>query len=128
MKNCDESGELVRYETTAEYKKTKNSLWLYLQLCIFRENQEIFNVFSCPECVLMKPVESLSIDQSREEMEKLQCFHSKAAQKIVPDYEAYWTIPQLGETTTSASVFCNDEIGTQTKKVYTSTLCNQFSF
>ena len=75
MRNSDSDGNLLNFETKAQYKSSGLNLWLYLKLKIFRYDGAIHGVFCCDSCDLMKGVEKLKLSTSLAEIRPLQCFH-----------------------------------------------------
>ena len=92
MKNSDSDGNLLHFETKAQYKSSGLKLWLYLKLKIFRYDGTIHGVFCCDSCDVMKGVEKLKLSTSPSEIRPLQCFHSMAAEFLVPDWRDIWPI------------------------------------
>ena len=38
LRNCDELGDLLHFQSVAHYRESSRPLWLILSLVIFREN------------------------------------------------------------------------------------------
>ena len=106
VKNCDDEGKLMEFKSKTEYSKSEKSLWLNLQLKMFRDNGELFPVFCCPECPSMKGFQSLNTDCSPGQFLPMLCVHSKTVSFLVQDWDVIWDI-DVDENDASHQVFCN---------------------
>ena len=93
IKNCKSDGEFLSFKTIKEYKDQRKSLWLLLQLNFFRDNLGLYTVLVCSECDSMQCVGNFSLDQPRNDLARLKCVHSKAAEYLLGDFNDHWTIP-----------------------------------
>ena len=92
IKNCNDDGEFLKFKNTKKSKDQAKSLWLLLELMIFRGAGNLFPVFVCPECESMRGVLSFSLDQQRNNIEQMKCMHSRAAEGLLDDYDDLWLI------------------------------------
>ena len=73
----------------------------------------MYSVYSCPECTSMRGVRDLSLDQSREEIERIKCNHSNAAEYLIGSYETYWDIQLPNDQDTTHTINFNNDISVQ---------------
>ena len=112
LRNCDASGELIEHSTTQSYIQSKVSFWLFLSLKLFKANQgSIFGAFICPACESMSSVSTMTMDQSREDIESLLCLHSVAAAQRTGDWRDIWGLPAIDNDILSHKF----EVGLDTK-------------
>ena len=114
LRNCDDLGDLVSFKNYSDFKKSDRSLWVLLYLYLFRENGQLFSVYGCDICSMMKAVPGMKLDQSKEVMVSMQCVHSRVAAALYPDWEDHWTIDGVDDTDMSYRVVCNPDIKIQT--------------
>lgn len=62
----------------------------------------------------MESVPGMRLDQEKDEIQGLQCVHSKAAETFYPNWDEHWTVNDLEDTDLSYRVFCNQDIRVQT--------------
>lgn len=62
----------------------------------------------------MKTVLGMRLDQCKEDVQGLQCVHSKAAETFFPCWDEHWTVNDMEDTDMSYRVFCNQDIHVQT--------------
>ena len=131
LRNCDDLGDLLTFHSVAHYREEDKPLWLLLSLVLFRDNvshydksfksieifsfqDDIFQIYSCSSCEEMQTVQGMRLDQTKEEMESLQCVHSKAAETFFMRWDDHWTVNDLDDEDMSYTVFCNQDIKVQT--------------
>ena len=113
LRNCDQNGDLLTFKSIGEYKKTGKDMWLQIQLLLFRENDEIFPIFQCPECPEMKPLSGLALDQIQADILPLRCIHSQAATYLADPWDYHWAVEVIEDSEESHKVECNLDIKTQ---------------
>jgi hypothetical protein len=142
-RNCDDTGELVSYKSVSSYRDGDKPLWLVLSFVLFRENVSylgylgsattnlfcifplfqilflfqgnVFSIYSCSACSSMESVPGMGFQQEKEQIQTLQCIHSKAVETFDPNWDEHWTVADLEEDTDmSYRVFCNQDIRLQT--------------
>ena len=59
IKNCDDDGRLFSSTSVQDFKTSNKSLWLNLELALFRKDNGEFPVWCCPECPSMRGLKSL---------------------------------------------------------------------
>ena len=104
LRNCDQNGDLLTFKSIGEYKKTGKDMWLQIQLLLFRENDEIFPIFQCPECPEMKPLSGLALDQIQADILPLRCIHSQAATYLADPWDYHWAVEVIEDTEESHRV------------------------
>ena len=109
----DENGDLLIFKSIGDYRKSGKRMWLHLQLLLFRENEEIFPIFQCPECPEMKPISGFALDQREADLFPLRCIHSQAAAYFVASWDEHWTVEVIEDSEESHRVECNLDIKTQ---------------
>ena len=102
--NCDENGDLLIFKSIGYYRKSGKRMWLHLQLLLFRENEEIFPIFQCPECPEMKPISGFALDQREADLFPLRCIHSQAAAYFVTSWDEHWTVEVIEDSEESHRV------------------------
>ena len=113
--NCDAKG-LVSYKNMAKYLKKRNPLFAVLSLLVFKENQEYFPVMQCNICASMQGLESLSMNQSQQNLNQQKCLHSLIGDSILEahpeDWKAIWPVPydDIEDNDEAFSVACNQDI------------------
>ena len=76
--------KLASFSSMKEYKRSNIQLWIRCNALVFRDpQQQIFPVFACETCDKMLHLDTLSLNQTREQIRRYQCVHSIAAEKIV---------------------------------------------
>lgn len=90
IRNCDDEGEMITFDTSAKYKKQNKPYWLLMKPLSFEENGEKFLVYQCSSCEAMRGVDTLKISQKKDDMRTNQCIHSQAIHKIIPTPENVW--------------------------------------
>ena len=127
LQNCDSNGDLLTFSRLAEFTRSRQSLWLYLPLYLFRDEVEIkldmfffktmfqgtVPIFKCPQCADMASISDLALDQKVDQLFELRCIHSKAAAYFAADYENHWSFTEMRDTDQSFKVECNLDIETQ---------------
>ena len=96
------SGYLKEFITIKDFERKAigDDFWLFLPLKIFRDTDgSEYPIFCCPQCPVMAPVPSLSMQQARSDVEALRCSHSIVAQHICKDtWRDKWpNIPNMGK-------------------------------
>ena len=113
LRNCDQNGDFLTFKNIGDFKKGGKDKWLVIQLLLFRENEEIFPIFQCPECPEMKPLSGLALDQTEANLLSLRCIHSQAAAYIADPWDYHWPVEVIEESEESHKVECNLDIKTQ---------------
>ena len=119
LKNITDSGALVKYASLKTLRQKNVPLWVSCQLLLFRQNQTFFHLFKCETCDCMSSVDSLSINQDQNTLERTKCIHSKVADLILQrlgTFDTVWNINvqdyRVGDE--SFEVKCNLAIKQQT--------------
>ena len=82
LRNCDEFGDLLEFNSISAYetykKEQRTSLWLYMKLKIFQipNRFDIFAIFLCPQCESMTSMDGLQANQNPEDIKAKMCFHT----------------------------------------------------
>ena len=113
VKNCNEDGELLQFKTMKSYRDQGQSFWVLLKLSIFHDNLGLFPVLACFNCESMKGVGDFCLDQDRDVVEQLKCFHSKAAKGILGDYNDHWIVEDPDDDDQSHQIKVNEDIFVQ---------------
>ena len=95
LKNLHRSGTLVKYESLKKLRKENVPLWVSCQIHLFRQNQRFFHVFKCDICMSMSSIDSLTINQDQNILERSKCIHSRAADVILQrlgTFDTVWNI------------------------------------
>ena len=98
LKNCDQNGDFLTLKNIGELKKIGKDKWLRIQLLLFRENDEIFPIFQCPDCPEMKPLSGLALDQIQADLLPLRCIHSQAATYIADPWDYHWPLDVIEDS------------------------------
>ena len=88
----EEDGKLISFKSKEDYRRKSKKLWLHLSLKVFRHNGAVHTVFCCDECDIMKGVDKLKLDSSREDVQNLLCLHSKTASFLIQNWREIWNI------------------------------------
>ena len=65
-------------------------------------------MFQCTVCPEMSTIPSMCIDQDREQLEAMQCLHSKAALHFGREWRFHWNeIPEIQASDESLKIMCN---------------------
>ena len=88
----EEDGKLISFKSKEDYRRKSKKLWLHLSLKVFRHNGAVHTVFCCDECDIMKGVDKLKLDSSREDVQNLLCLHSKTASFLIQNWREIWHI------------------------------------
>ena len=119
FKNITSSGTLVKYASLKTLRQKNVPLWVSCQLLLFRQNQTFFQVFKCEICDCMSSVDSLSINQDQNTLERAKCLHSKTADLLLQrlgTFDTVWNINiqdyRVGDE--SFDVRCNFDVKQQT--------------
>ena len=62
----------------------------------------------------MESLPGMQLNQVKDELQSLQCVHSKAVESLVSSWDDYWTINDLADSDMSYNIFCNQDISVQT--------------
>ena len=76
IQNISNQGSLVKYSSLSKLKAANVPIWISLKLCLFREHNDFFTVFKCNECESMEAIDSLTVDQCEEDLQRSKCIHS----------------------------------------------------
>ena len=113
IKNCDDDGRLFSSTSVQDFKTSNKSLWLNLELALFRKDNGEFPVWCCPECPSMRGVKSLGVQNSEEDLIPFLCIHSRTVNFLLPNWETIWNV-NLSPGAESNSVTCNEDISVVT--------------
>ena len=84
IRNCDDEGVMVTFNTAAENKRQNKPYWLLLKPLHLKKILNIFFCINqCFHCEFMKGVESLKTSQSEDNIRALECIHSQALSKVI---------------------------------------------
>ena len=109
LKNCQNDGKLLEFDTISQFKESRKQLWLMMTLKVFRFQDYAFPIFCCSQCDEMKMIENLGLYADPNDISTFQCLHSKAAGFLVKNWEEIWKI-ELEESDTALNVFCNEDV------------------
>ena len=110
MRNCDNEGDLLKFKTLDEYKKSGKQQWILCTVGLFRSNDERFGMYICDCCESMKGMNMMKIDQHRQQVESKRCHHSLAVERLKGDCYMNWTIPTIDEDTEYFKFFQNEDL------------------
>ena len=113
IKNCDDDGRLFSSTSVQDFKTSNKSLWLNLELALFRKDNGEFPVWCCPECPSMRGVKSLGVQNSEEDLIPYLCIHSRTVNFLLPNWETIWNV-NLSPGAESNNVTCNEDISVVT--------------
>ena len=86
LKNCDQEGNLLNFDTLNTYKHQQLPLWIVLTLYLFKDAQNmIYPIFKCEHCETMNVIDSLKTHQEKARMQLSKCIHSVISEKLVED-------------------------------------------
>ena len=96
------TGYLTTFKTIGDFEKRQKTdeFWIYLKLRVFRETTgQEYPIFSCPKCPAMTAVPSLTVHQSKSDVEALRCTHSVVVHHLYAgSWRQHWPVPNIGNT------------------------------
>lgn len=95
-------------------KSISSIVYINMLLMLLMLQGELYQIYSCNSCPVMESVPGMRLDQCQEEMQDLQCVHSKAVETFFPSWDDHWTVCDLDDSDMSYKVFCNQDIKMQT--------------
>ena len=96
LKNFTQRGRLAKYNSFKEYKKSNTPLWVRCELIVFKDPAgEYFPVYYCDNCSCMGGIDSLSLNQQRENLQEFKCDHSLMSEVFVERVGIFSDVWQL---------------------------------
>ena len=85
VKNFDKNThKLASFKTMRKYRLSNIKLWIRCNVLVFRDlQQQVFPVFACETCDKMLHLDTLALNQTREDLNIYKCEHSLASEKVV---------------------------------------------
>ena len=116
IRNCTETGTLLKPELLETYKPLATSMWVQLTASLFRDmDGSTFGLLVCSKCSSMQGVQDLGANQEKEALLVKRCHHSKAFEMLLPEWKVSMELPENFEGE-KIDLFKNKEIKTQMLK------------
>ena len=110
IRDCDNNGDLLKFKNVKSFKEYGKTMWITLKLARFREDNQIYGEYICPECPSMKAMLSMCVNVNKQEIQNHLCLHSRAAKLLLGDWKEQWpTLSELHSTTISDQILLNSE-------------------
>ena len=76
IRDCDNNGDLLKFKNVKSFKEYGKTMWITLKLARFRENNQIYGEYICPECPSMKAMLSMCVNVNKQNIQNHLCLHS----------------------------------------------------
>ena len=92
IQNISNQGNLVKYSSLNKLKSENVPIWISLKLFLFREHNNFFTIFKCNQCECMDAIDSLTVDQNEQDLQRFKCLHSMISDIILRKLGAFNTV------------------------------------